>query len=132
MSDATPNLGDSIEGFLPGTALDVIRIIGGVPIDQALTAAYFTVKADPGKGDETILFQKSITTGSGDDGQLTGPAEDGTWEALFALASTDTTLFEPGKIYYFDIWVKTDAGKPYPSNYGIIRAGDRVRQASIP
>jgi hypothetical protein len=123
-----PNLTDQITDFVAGTDIEIRRNIDGIPEGQTLTDAWLTAKKSIDDADDAAIIDKHITTtdvpGTGqivDDG--TG---DNDGEVRFDLSPAETSpLYER---HAFDIWVRTSAGKVYPSNLGVIKGTRPVKQ----
>lgn len=112
-----------IAGFIAGDDLDIERDVTGVVISDPLVKAWLTIKTAPGILDVSATLQKIITTtaqlGVGviaQDGSTSNG--DGTASMVFQLTGTETAALGTTIKYYFDIQVKSAAGKIYTPEVG--------------
>ena len=116
-----PTLDSEIKNFVSGDDLDVIRTIGNLPVGQTIAKAWFTVKTK--KLDTTPLFQKIITTVNVlGQGHITDIGGDEIGAVRFELTAADTKLLVNKKVFFFDIQIRTSAGKVFTPELGRIRA----------
>lgn len=97
----------TIDDLIIGSPLDISRSIKLAATDGILEKCWFTCKENRTKGDDEALIKVSITTASTASGEITNAGASGTGEFIFHLLRADTLKFEFGKVYIFDIWVKT-------------------------
>lgn len=131
-----PDLEAIIEQHVRGNDLDVICTISIVPVGQTLAEAWLRVNALP-TTPATQLFQKHITpTLVAGEGQIedTG-AVDGVAICRFEITATNSLLFVPSAaaipleaptLFPYGIQVKTDAGKIYEYERGVIEVFEQI------
>lgn len=109
-----------LEDTPAGNDLDIQRDVPGVSLSDPIVKAWLTIKVNRSDADPGVL-QKIITTtqqvGIGQIAQdgSTGNG-DGTGSLIFQLTKADTTALGTAIRYYWDIQVKTAAGKIYTSS----------------
>jgi hypothetical protein len=122
-----PTFGAIINDFVRADDLDVTRTVSGIPTGQTLADAWLTVDSVLGSSQ---VFQKHITpTLVAGQGQIedigTG---DGIGVVRFELTggpTGNTTALTAGTTYYYDIQVKTSAGKIYTPETGTMVAKEQ-------
>lgn len=117
-------LNNVIAGVVQGDDLEVRRTVPGLPSGQTATEAWFTLKADPSAIDPGVL-QKVITTSNNPGtGQIEKDGSvgngNGVCELRFDLTAANTAALTAGLTYYYDVQVKTSAGKIYTAETGTI------------
>jgi hypothetical protein len=104
-----------------GDDFDVIREVTNIDDGDSLVEARLTIKEDENDSDEDASVRKFIDPAGGADGQITDPGSSaGTGEILFELSHEDTAGLLPYKVYSYDIQVKTEAGKIFTRERGIL------------
>ena len=118
-----------IQGFAAGDDVDITRTVTGVPATQTLTLAWLTLKTNVADVDPGLL-QKAITSSpSAGVGQITDIGASGTGTVLFQLTGTNTLALPSGTKIYYDVKVKTSAGKIYTVEQGRYYATPRITTA---
>lgn len=108
----TANLNGVISDLVVEDDYDLSRDIVGVPTDQSLVEAWVTVKENETDDDGEAILQKIITTISVSGvGQITDAGVNGTGHVVFQFTSAETNLLEAERAYFYDIQVRTNAGK---------------------
>lgn len=112
--------GVKIDSVVIGDDFRVSRVYMGLPTGITLTTAWFTVKTSESVPDGAALLQKVITPVESPSGHIvTASTANGFLEMFF-----DPTKIETGvalvQDYVYDIQVKTDQGKIYTLEKGIV------------
>jgi len=108
-----------INDVVCGDDYDVIRNITNVPVGQFVSEAWLTIRENHWDSDAAIT--KHITVTISGDGIIedTG-ATDTLARVRFALRADETVLLHEFYDYSYDIQLKTDAGKIYTPESGIL------------
>ena len=106
-----------IEGYVSWDDLQIERDVSGVDTSDALIKAWLTIKTSASVLDPGTL-QKIITVNAVQGtGQITedGSASqgNGTASLVFQLTAADTALLGYAQRYFYDVQVKTAAGRIY-------------------
>lgn len=113
-----------IEGYFAGDDLDIERDVVDVTVSDPLIKAWLTVKTsatDPDPGVVQKIITTTPITGVGQiaqDGSVNNG--NGTASMRFELTKTDTAALGSTVRYYYDVQVKTSAGKIYTPDEGFI------------
>lgn len=119
-----------ITGIVAGDDVDVTRTVTAVPATQTITLAWFTLKTAVGDVDPGLL-QKAITSAAvAGVGQITDAGASGTGTLLFQLTGANTLALPVGSFVYYDIKVKTSAGKIYTVEQGKYFSTARITTAT--
>lgn len=127
-----PELQAVIEEHVRGNDLDVIRTVSVIPSGQVVAEAWLRVDEITPAGSQ--LFQKHITTALvAGEGQIedTG-ADDGVAILRFEITNVNSLLFDTGgtvavpMAHPYGIQLKTDAGKIYEFELGVIEVVDHI------
>lgn len=96
-----------------GDDFSVERTVTVIPVGDTLAQAWLTVKLDPdADADAAAVLQKSITTVLTAAGQITDTgAGDQTGAFHIEIANTDYANIIPGRVYQYDVQLKSSAGK---------------------
>lgn len=108
-----PTYDATIENFVIGDDLDIVRTVSAIPDGQTITEAWFTVRVFEAGG--TNLVQKHITTTVNADGVIASN------QLTFQLSKTDTALLPPANWCYYWIEIKTSANKEHTPEKGKIK-----------
>jgi hypothetical protein len=105
-----------ISGYVAGDDLDIERDVTSVIVSDPITKAWLTIKTSPTVLDASATLQKVITSAAVQGtGQITEDGSEaqgnGTATVIFALTAADTLALGTTTKYYYDIQVKTQAGK---------------------
>jgi hypothetical protein len=105
-----------ISGYVAGDDLDIERDVTSVIVSDPITKAWLTIKTSPTVLDASASLQKVITSAAVQGtGQITEDGSEaqgnGTATVIFALTAADTLALGTTTKYYYDIQVKTQAGK---------------------
>lgn len=119
-----------IDDITIGTNKTIARTVTGIPTDNVLNKAWFTVKDNYTRTDANAVFQLIVSTALTSDGQITDAGTSGTGAMQFLLTPTETLLLTPKKNYVFDIKVKLVDGSLYPAETGVVITDPRVTQAN--
>jgi hypothetical protein len=117
--------------LIAGADYDYRVTVISLPIDVEIDKAWFTVKNSKDDADALAVFQKIITDSYVvGKGQIEDIGTDGTAVVLFELTDTETALLDEDKTYYFDVKVKTTAGKLHIPVSGIVYPTGQVTRAT--
>lgn len=103
-----------------GSAIIIRRTI---PIIQGTGTAekcWFTVKSNVTHPDAQAVIKKSITTTLTSSGHISDSGAGGSAVFSFEINAVDGAKLEAGKMYFFDIWMKTTLKDPTKVDGGVI------------
>lgn len=127
-----PTLDSTIEDFVVGDDLKIVRTVTTIPAGDSLAKAWLTVKRRESQTDAEATFQKVITGSyAAGQGHITDSGAGDTIGGLFfELLAADTVLLTGDVSYYFDVQVKTANGAIYTPEKGTLTGRKQVTQAT--
>lgn len=121
----------SIRNVIAGDNFQIVRAVSNLPSGESAVKAWFTVKTKFNQTDAGSELQKTI---SEDDTPGTGFIENSSPLAYatlrFDIAGADWDTIVAGKLYRYDIKLKTSSGGIYTVENGTFLADEQVTKAS--
>jgi hypothetical protein len=115
------DLNARIDDLVVGDDYDIVRDIIDVPVSQNLAEAWLTIREN--HWTTTVVIQKHITVDISGGGIIVDTGDgDTVGQIRFTLFGTDTILLHEFYEYSYDIQVKTNLGKIYTPESGILVA----------
>ena len=125
-----PTLDAEISGFVRGNDLSIRRDILDVPDGQTIAQAWMTIKEELEDVDADAILQKVISlVNQVGTGHIEDSGVSGTGTVRFDLIRANTLLLRAGRLYHFDVQLKTSANFVYTPLKGTIMAVERVTEA---
>jgi hypothetical protein len=120
-----------IDDLIAGDDRNIERTITGVMVGDFLAKAWFTVKELSWDADDKAVIQKIITpVYSSGSGVIGDTGEDGTADITFEIPASDSIKLRPGYEYSFDIQLKSNAGKTWTGELGVLVATQGITSAT--
>ncbi len=118
------NIDRTIRDVVKGDSFQVIRNISGVPDEETVNKAWFTVKRLGTEPDAEASLQKIVTTENFTDlGIIVNPSPlDGTAVVTFNVWPENWDDIDPDVLYKYDIQVLTSGGAIYTLETGTFMA----------